>query len=534
LTDQAPTKADYWESGFAIDDLDLDFLNGLLLDQETPLTSAEMTRALIDARVRRETDAQREREAGATPYMPKETYAVGQRIAFSMPRAGLGTVAEVRPGRNPELGDFDVIAVDFGDGDAPKQFVARMANHALNVRTYQAGDAEIAPPEELYTRYGQGIAAKLEQRLQESGDLVRLAGRWFPRPLLATINEGHLNLAEAVLDMASGGPLPTEALLKEVGLPESVNSQLQVFSMNYALQRDSRFDEVGPAGQVLWYLKRLEPAEVQATPGRLAAPGTLTEVPISLPDDAMGEALRAVQREIEDEWAYPEVYAEEVEEVLVTVSFPHRRCGTLPLTPRLAGLFPTATVTDRIRFTLVDGDTGRRFPGWVVRPGRYVSGLEAWYAGLEFPVGGQLVVRRGPTLGEVVVQAKKRRPVREWLRTAMASPDGRLAFSMQKKQVSIEFDELTVIAVDNPAAVDEVWVKSNGLSLERLTADVFRELAKLNPQSAVHAKSLYAGINVARRCPPRPLFAELMRHAYFTHVGDAYWRFDPANWTETP
>jgi hypothetical protein len=534
LTDQAPIKADYWESGFAIDDLDLDFLNGLLLEQETPLTSAEMARALIEARVRRETDAQREREAGATPYMPKETYTVGQRIAFGAPHAGLGTVIAVRPGQNPEIGDFDVINVEFGDGGTARQYVARLPDHLLNSRTYQAGDAEIAPPEELYARYGQGIALKLEQRLRQGGDLVRLAGRWFPRPLMAAINEGHLNLAEAVLDMAGGGPLPTEDLLKEVGLPETVNSQLQGFSMNYALQRDSRFDEVGPAGQVLWYLKRLEPADVQETPARLVVATTLTEIPISLPDDAMGEALRDVQREIEDEWAYPEVYSEEADEVLVTVTFPHRRCGTLPLTPRLAGLFPTATTTDRIRFTLVDGETGRRMPGWVVRPGRYVSGLEGWYASMEFPVGGLLVVRRGQAPGEVIVQAKKRRPVREWLRTATAGSDGRLAFAMQKRQVSIEFDELTVIAVDNLAAVDEVWAKSNGLSLARLTADVFRELAKLNPQSAVHAKLLYAGVNVARRCPPRPLFAELTRQAYFTHVGDAYWRFDPAHWTEIP
>ncbi len=36
--------------------------------------------------------------------------------------------------------------------------------------------------------------------------------------------------------------------------------------MDLALQEDARFDEVGPAGQVLWYLKRLEPEEARETP----------------------------------------------------------------------------------------------------------------------------------------------------------------------------------------------------------------------------------------------------------------------------
>ena len=63
-------------------------------------------------------------------------------------------------------------------------------------------------------------------------------------------------------------------LLKDTGLPSNVNPRLQAFSLNYALQEDTRFDEVGPAGQLLWYLRRLEPPEVLYPPRRLenAAP----------------------------------------------------------------------------------------------------------------------------------------------------------------------------------------------------------------------------------------------------------------------
>jgi hypothetical protein len=168
----------------------------------------------------------------------------------------------------------------------------------------------------------------------------------------------------------------------------------------------------------------------------------------------------------------------------------------------------------------------------VVRAGKYVYGLDEWYRKLEFPVGGQLTVSRGETPDEVVVRANKRRPNREWVRTAAPAADGRLTFSMQKKLVGINFDDLMIVAVDNPVAVDEAWLKMQSQPFGRLVADLFRELAKLNPQSAVHAKTLYSAVNVVRRCPPGPIFAQLLTQPYYTHVGDAYWRFDQSQWTE--
>ena len=524
MTDVLAPKADYWDSGFVIDDADLEHLYNLLLETETPMTTAELAQAVIAQRVVRETEALKRREAGAVPYMPKDTYVPGQRLAFSLPANVIGTVTEVRPGNNPDLGAFDVLTVEFDDGRPGKLYAAGLAEHPLNHRSVQAGDAEIAPPEELFDRYGDGVVAKLEDRLKASADIVRLAGHWFPKPLMASINEGHLNLAEAVLDMAGGGPLGTDALLKEVGLPAEVNTQLQTFSMNYALRKDDRFDEVGPAGQVLWHLKRLEPEAVQITPQRLAPVVVDTDVTLT-------PELEALAREIEDEWEANPAALPPSDDILVTLTFPHRRAGTLPLTPRLAALFPTAQVTERVRFTFVDGQTNDRFGGWVVRPGRYVVGLVEWYDRIDMPVGGLLNVRRGAQADEIVVTAERRRPTREWVRTAAPTTDGRLAFSMQKKQLSVNFDELMVVAVDQPTVVDDLWRKLAGVSFERIVADVFRELAKLNPQSAVHARSLYAAVNVARRCPPAPIFGELVKRSFYTHVGDAYWRFDSSQYS---
>jgi len=218
--------------------------------------------------------------------------------------------------------------------------------------------------------------------------------------------------------MAGGGPLPTEALLKEIGLPVEVNPQLQVFSLNYALRKDERFDEVGPAGQVLWHLRRLEPDAVQAPPQRLVPVITDTDVVLT-------PELSQLANEIEDEWTTDPLETAAIDDVQVILTFPHRRAGTLPLTPRLAALFPTAQVTERVRFTLVDSLNGERLAGWVVRPGRYVVGLAEWYDRIDMPVGGLLNVRRGERPDEIVLTASRRRPTREWVRTAATSSEGR-------------------------------------------------------------------------------------------------------------
>jgi hypothetical protein len=112
---------------------------------------------------------------------------------------------------------------------------------------------------------------------------------------LANINSGHSNLAEAVLDMHGGGPLATIEIIEEAGMLNSVSDHLAEFSLNYALSQDPRFDEVGPAGKVLWFLTRLEPPEVQSPPPRLAY------TPISSDASLLTEDLRRLELEIGDE-----------------------------------------------------------------------------------------------------------------------------------------------------------------------------------------------------------------------------------------
>ena len=82
------------------------------------------------------------------------------------------------------------------------------------------------------------------------------------------------------------------------------------------------------------------------------------------------------------------------------------------------------------------------------------------------------------------------------------------------------------IAVPNPEALDNAWDmnRKERTPFERVVVDIFKELAKLTPQSHVHATELYAGVNLLRRCPPGPILALLESRPWFAHLGDFYYR----------
>jgi len=193
-------------------------------------------------------------------------------------------------------------------------------------------------------------------------------------------------------------------------------------------------------------------------------------------------------------------------------------------------LFPTAYEAPRIRFMLVDGETGEKFPGWVVREKRYVYGLKEWYETRELMPGSIIHVQHGAQPGEVIIHTDNRRSSREWIRTVLVGSDGGIVFAMLKQIVTANFDERMAIAVPDVDAVDQVWERMHKERppFERVVVSTMRELAKLNPQSHVHASELYAAINVVRRCPPGPLLALLASRPWFDHVGDLHYRVNEA------
>jgi hypothetical protein len=513
---QSPT---YWGDEFVITPSDLQYLSTLLVEEEIPLSADELGRALVLYRCQQEETLVDGVMSKGTPYQPKRGYKVGEQVVFPALNYDIGTVVDIRPGHNPEHGPFQVIRVEF-ENDQKREFAAEFAGeHPLNrePQAGTAGDANLRSSEELAEQHGLQIGKLLEEHLESESSFVRLAGKWFPKDLLVDVNIGHLNLAEAVLDMAEGGPLPTSDLLGDLELPEEITPQLRIFSLNYVLQEDERFDEVGPAGQVLWFLHRLEPTNVQTVPP------LLEHHPAPYDPALLTSEMLSLENQLDDEWSNLEPAEETEEQVTITLTYPHWKSGTLPLSSKLSRVFPTGR-THRIRFIFVDGKTGDEMPGWVVREAKYVYGLREWYNENGVPVGAYLELKRGKEPGTVIIQARSHRPRREWVRVALPT-EGRMTFEMRKELIACEYDELMIVAEENAEAIETVRtrVEEAQLSLSQLTADVFPELAKLSPQGTVHAATLYSAINTVKRTPPGPLLAELVATGTYAPVGDNYW-----------
>jgi hypothetical protein len=514
-------RTDYWEN-FDYQEKDLDFLYNLLLENETPKTPQELVREVVRERIRTEKlTLQNQNQPTGKIFIPKDQYEVGQTLLFPALDWKPGKVVGIRDGLNPELPSFDVIDVLFADGTR-KEFASKVSEHVLNQPISVKLDDPNLDVEHVITHFGAVMTHKLTEELESNPDLVRIAGRWFPRALLVDVNIGYLNLAEALLDMEGGGPLSTRAILEQIELPTDVNLKLTEFSLNLALQEDGRFDEVGPAGEVLWFLKRLEPDGVQ-------------NLPVFLKYNAVNydaDLISAISPELEDQ-VWDELVDRDPdselssEKVTVSLIFPHWRAGTLPLVKGLKKIFPTALESPRVQFTFIDGDTGASFPGWVNLTNHYVYGLRDWYVNNNIIPGSILNIKKSKKAGEVIIQFDRRRATRDWLRTALVGADGGVVFAMLKQMVSTTYDDRMVVAVPDFESLDTIWQSPKSrATFENIVMSMMRELTKLSPQGHVHAQELYAAVNLVRRCPPGPILSLLADRSWATHLGDLYFRYN--------
>jgi hypothetical protein len=514
-------REDYWETFDLLED-DIEFIYNYLLEIETPLTPDELVTAIVEERIRREIEAfEIQRSSAGDLYFPKDSFEENQNLIFPALGWRQGKVVSLRPGVNPDVADLKVIKVQFENGEE-REFASGVDDHYLNNPPEITQDSELLSAQFVIDSYRQHLAESLESNLEANEDFVRVAGRWFPRALLLDVNPGHLNLAEAVLDIAGGGPLPTTTLIKQVELPSSENPKLVEFSLDLGLEEDPRFDEVGPAGEVLWFLKRLEPQEV------LETPSFLRYHEIEHDRDLLSKEMLALEQELDDELSPIASDSTDSDDVVISLIFPHWRVGSLPLSTHVEHLFPTAYEAPRIRFMLEDRKSGESFPGWVVPEKRYVIGLQEWYQTQGLMPGSFVRVQRGKDPGRVLISADSRRSSREWIRTVLVGSDGGTVFAMLKQVVAGAYDERMAIAVPDINALNNVWerIQKERLPFERVLVDIVRELTKMNPQGHVHATELYAAVNIVRRCPPGPIFALLSSRPWFEHVGDLHFRFD--------
>jgi hypothetical protein len=319
--------------------------------------------------------------------------------------------------------------------------------------------------------------------------------------------------------MIGGGPLPPEQILEQIGRLGDAPEELQIFSMNYALNTDSRFDEVGPAGQVLWYLSQLEPQEVLQTPAMLRYTQIEYDRSLLTPD------MLVVESDIGDELS-PDADGEDSStEAKVTLIYPHRRLGTLPLNQQMRRVFPTARRTPRIWITLVDGQDGEEYTGWVVHNERYVYGLNKFYRKHRLPIGAYVTARPGDAADKVMINFSSYRPRSEWIRLIVPQ-QGQIQFENSKRAIGAEYDELMILGADDLQAVDDLFqtTQQQKKSLASILRSIIPPLGHLTPQGTVHAKTLYSTVNVMRRCPPGPIFATLIANPDFQNVGGQYWK----------
>lgn len=511
----------YWNS-LEIAQQDIEYLYSYLLEKETPLPSDKLSEALIKQRIKIEKEKLEERQKkNGEIYLPKMEYNVGQKVQFPAINWVSGVVSDVRKGNNPELIEFSVMTVDLENGQQ-RQFATNLEDHQLNQVTTTAEDTSEDDTQEIIDKFGAEINAKLEEKLDENKDLVRIGANWFPKSLLIEFNVGHLNLAEAVLDMHEGGPLAVDRLLKEIDVDTDDPQELVRFSLNYALQEDPRFDEVGPSGVVQWFLNRLEPEYVRERPIHL------TPSPAEYDRSTMMEDMLRAEQQIDDELIEPSDKFQpksQLKEASIVLNYPHWRIGSIPLTNTSRQFFPTAIDTPRVKFKLID-PSGEEISAWVVRPFNYVYGLKEYYEEMELMPGSILTIKHGNQPGEVIIQPKKKRSNREWIRTLLIGADRGVVFAMLKQTITADFNERMAIAIPSTEVLDELWEKrsSNPHPLKKVMVTTMRELAKLNPQGHVHSIELYGAVNCIQRFPPGAIFSQLASDPDFTSVGDLYFR----------
>ncbi|RIK24182.1 MAG: hypothetical protein DCC51_01010 [Anaerolineae bacterium] len=513
--------AEFWESQFSLSDSDLEQIYNFFLETEKPQTILALAEVVIRHRVREQANELRRVMAGRTVYQPQRAYNVGEELVFPALKLAQGKVTGIRSGFNPDYGDFNVITVDIKGKS--REFAADYHQpHPLNISNgvelteQMAGDAE-----NIRREHGGSVAEKIKESLADRDDFVNIDNKWFVKSLIADVNIGHLHLTEAILEVANGGPLTMAEIVPQLELDPGIDPEVQEFSLTRQMLIDGRFDQVSPNDLPQWFLRRMEPESVQSVPERLEYR------PIPFDRALLTPQQVALEQELDDEWTgLPPVKVTGT--AVIPLSYPHRWAGTLPLNSKTMAIF-NPDHSARQRFILIDDETNEEIPAWVVADGRYVSGLSNWYKENQIPVSGFIHLTPGPEQGIVMLGYDRRRPQREWVRLAVVK-DNRLQFELVRRSIPCGYDDLLIVGTDVVTAVDAHARRAASMQmpLSSLLIEVFPSLAGLTPQNTVHAKTLYSAVNMLRRVPPGPLFAELIRNPGFKPVGDHYWQYQGA------
>ncbi len=512
----------YW-ADLEITTTDLQLLSNYLFEKEEPLNVDGLLQVLIDLRLaEREAERKSKLESIGELYLPANTYEIGVKVRFPENDWKQATVIANRPGENVALGSFTVTEVEFEDGKR-QSFATNLPEHAINTKVYKSQDDAPEDPREIYSLYAPALRTKLRKALEKQAELVRIGDTWFPRSLLIDIGKGHLNLAEAILDAHEGGPLDIEPLMNELELnTDPQNQKLLEFSLNYALQEDPRFDEVGTTGEISWFLKRLEPETVLEPPIFIRSNRL---VPLA---EELDEESYKLLYDLDDELSFTNDEIDEVDRVdsvSITLTYPHWRSGSIPVTPNTNRVLPSALESENVKISFIDKQTQQPISAWLVRPHNYVIGLREWFEEQNLIPGSNIEISTTKHPGTMLISAEKKRSNKEWIKTVLIGADGGLVFALLRQPIYAGFNERMAIAITDQEGLDKIWHDRASRNIQ-IKSDVFRmmnELSKLNSQHHVHFVDLYAAINVIRRTPPMELLEALSTNPEIIHVGDHYY-----------
>ncbi len=513
----------YWRDHYEVDEADHEFLYDILGSAADPMSLEALAVAIIDRRCQTEESRIRNELSRGQIYDPQKEYGLGDAIVFPVFEYRFGEVTDVRPGENPEHGEFDVLTVRFEDNGRMHLFAARLKTmHVLNRENDEVifSDDPLLSAQEISDEVGDALTDRLKEHLQENPDYFINAGKkWLTTDQMAPVNIGHLNIAEAAIEI-KGEATPTSELLDMVEIDPTMSEAVRMFSLETAMHNDNRFVQVGSVGESAWTLRTMVPAVA------LEVPLGLRYEPVSYDRSDLNVELLQTEWEIGDEWSesgMSDVAPSQVPSVVVHPVYPHVASGVLPLTSAARSLFPDGDgVCTAV--TLIDGRWGQRFPAWIMHEGRYMAGLDKWYQEHKLSVGTSVTLQRTNNAQEIMVDFKPQRMKREWVRTARVEDD-RLVFQMERKQIACEYDDNLALFVANPDEIAELvdYIDLRGVSVEELVKQIMPELTKLSPQGTAHIKTLYSAVNVVRRLPPGPIFAALPRITGATDTGSGFW-----------
>ena len=236
---QTQTAA-FWKT-YQVQTEDAEFIFSQLLEEGKPRRTIDLAQSLLQHKVEHENAALRAQlNSKGAVYLPRNRYAPGDQLNFPLLGFLGGVVTATRPGNNPEVGEpgaFEVISVDLNDGTKREFAGGYPLPHKLNdldVSTLVNAE-DLQTPEQLFELHGDAVCAAVESALEKNGEVLRIGQEWYLRAMMAEVNVGHLNLAEAVLDIAAGKPLTAAVILHDLGLPEDVTATVQEASLNSAL-----------------------------------------------------------------------------------------------------------------------------------------------------------------------------------------------------------------------------------------------------------------------------------------------------------